>query len=235
MDISSSSSDPEKQDLEKQHADHPSLTATNDHAFTQQPSLEATNPQDSHNNATGIYDPTFSPTTHHDPSAAMLHDKDHSNADPENRYPDEEYEIGYGSDHDHPRHSYEYTRGRGEPRPQPLSRHQSALSIVRMRSRRSGASGVGTGADGGRVSRTTTREGFGHPLFEEKTQKDALVDFDGKDDPYRPINWAWRKKAMTTILYGLTTAGITFASSVYSAAIPDVSNEFGVGEFKRCS
>jgi hypothetical protein len=129
-----------------------------------------------------------------------------------------------------PRHSYEYTRGRHEPRPVPLGRHSSALSVIR--SRGSGARRTRSATSSKRENElqpTTTREGFGHPLIHEKTERDALVGFDGKDDPYRPLNWTFRKKAMTTVLYGLTTAGITFASSVYSAAIPDISRDYNVG------
>jgi hypothetical protein len=35
----------------------------------------------------------------------------------------------------------------------------------------------------------------------------VIVDFEGLDDPYRPLNWGFRKKAITTVLYGLTTMG----------------------------
>jgi hypothetical protein len=131
-----------------------------------------------------------------------------------------------------PRHSYEYTRGRHEPRPDPLGRHSSGLSVIRSRGSYARRIRSATGShkeESGEMQRMTTREGFGHPLIHEKTERDALVDFEGKDDPYRPLNWTFRKKAVTTLLYGLTTAGITFASSVYSAAIPDVSSEYHVG------
>ncbi len=71
----------------------------------------------------------------------------------------------------------------------------------------------------GRVSRiqslTRRRATFDHALSHVKTTEDVLVDFDGLDDPYRPINWPFRKKVVTTVLYGLTTMGSTFASSVY--------------------
>lgn len=56
-----------------------------------------------------------------------------------------------------------------------------------------------------------------------------IVDFDGPDDLYRPINWSFRKKANTTLLYGLTTMTATFASSVFSPAISLVAEEFHVG------
>ena len=55
---------------------------------------------------------------------------------------------------------------------------------------------------------------FNHPLSHVKTSTDVVVDFDGPDDPYRPINWPFRKKVITTVLYGFTTMGSTWASSV---------------------
>ena len=70
---------------------------------------------------------------------------------------------------------------------------------------------------------------FTHPLVHEKTAPDVLVDFDGPDDLYRPMNWVFKKKAWTTVLYGFTAMTATFASSVYSPAIKQISAEFDVG------
>ena len=85
----------------------------------------------------------------------------------------------------------------------------------------------------GRVSRiqslTRRRTRFEHPLSHVKTSVDVLVDFDGPEDPYRPLNWPFRKKVITTVLYGFTTMGSTWASSVYSPAIQQISKEFHVG------
>ena len=70
----------------------------------------------------------------------------------------------------------------------------------------------------GRISRIQSlqrkRTTFDHPLSHVKTNADVVVDFDGPDDPYRPINWPFRKKVATTALYGFTTMGSTWASSV---------------------
>jgi len=57
---------------------------------------------------------------------------------------------------------------------------------------------------------------------------DNIVVFDGKDDPEAPLNWPTKKKIITTMLYGLTTAGSTWASSVYSSATAAVEAEFNV-------
>lgn len=55
-----------------------------------------------------------------------------------------------------------------------------------------------------------------------------IIDFDGKDDPYRPINWPFRKKVITTILYGFTTCWVTFASAIYSAGVRQIADDFNV-------
>ncbi|PLB43885.1 putative MSF drug transporter [Aspergillus steynii IBT 23096] len=85
------------------------------------------------------------------------------------------------------------------------------------------------------ISRIRSREPgqdarFTHPLSHTKTTDDVIVDFDGPDDPYRPMNWRFEKKCMTTLLYGLTTMGATWASSIYSTGTKQVDSEFGVGE-----
>ncbi|KAJ5799425.1 uncharacterized protein N7518_001493 [Penicillium psychrosexuale] len=69
---------------------------------------------------------------------------------------------------------------------------------------------------------------FTHPLSHTKTGPDVIVDFEGPDDPYRPLNWDFRKKAITTVLYGLTTMGATWASSIYSTGQGQISEEFGI-------
>lgn len=48
---------------------------------------------------------------------------------------------------------------------------------------------------------------FNHPLGHIRTSPDVIVDFDGPDDPYRPANWSFGKKCLTTFLYGLATMG----------------------------
>lgn len=69
---------------------------------------------------------------------------------------------------------------------------------------------------------------FRHPLAQVPTTKDVIVEFDGPDDPYRPLNWSFKKKVMTTLLYGLTTMGTTWASSVISPGISQISEDFKV-------
>ncbi|KAH7323934.1 major facilitator superfamily domain-containing protein [Rhexocercosporidium sp. MPI-PUGE-AT-0058] len=80
------------------------------------------------------------------------------------------------------------------------------------------------------MHRHTTSNKFTHPLSHMKTTPDSIVDFDGPDDLYRPINWPFRKKLVTTLLYGLTTMGATWASAVYSPAVEQISEEYGVAD-----
>ena len=78
-------------------------------------------------------------------------------------------------------------------------------------------------------SRAPRRE-FTHPLENTKTSKDVLVEFEGPDDPYRPLNWSFRKKAITTVLYGFTTMGATLASSIISPGVSQIAEDFHIGD-----
>lgn len=62
------------------------------------------------------------------------------------------------------------------------------------------------------------------------TGPDVIVNFEDEKDPYNPLNWPFKKKVITTILYGLTTLGASFASAVYAPAVSHVSKEFKVDE-----
>jgi hypothetical protein len=46
-----------------------------------------------------------------------------------------------------------------------------------------------------------------HQLEHLKTDSEHLVQFYGPDDPYKPLNWSFTKKTITTLLYGLITMG----------------------------
>src|SRR3954470_19033502 len=50
--------------------------------------------------------------------------------------------------------------------------------------------------------RNASRGRFSHPLSHVQTTEAEIVDFDGPDDPYLPLNWPFRKKVVTTLLYG---------------------------------
>ncbi|CAM1507493.1 Fc.00g071340.m01.CDS01 [Cosmosporella sp. VM-42] len=59
---------------------------------------------------------------------------------------------------------------------------------------------------------------------------DNLIDFEGQDDPYNPLNWPFRKKFVTTMLYSFTTMGVTWASTIYNSGIPQVEHQFKVSQ-----
>ncbi|KAI1848163.1 hypothetical protein JX266_005876 [Neoarthrinium moseri] len=80
-----------------------------------------------------------------------------------------------------------------------------------------------------RLRSRTSVPRFTHPLSRAKTTEAELVDFDGPDDPYHPLNWNTHKKVSTTLLYGLVTMTATWASSSYSAGTQEVADEFHVG------
>jgi hypothetical protein len=68
------------------------------------------------------------------------------------------------------------------------------------------------------------------PPSSEDSNSKNIVDFESPEDPYKPLNWPTSKKITTTLLYGFTTAGATWASSIYSVAIGTIAEEFEAGE-----
>ncbi|KAM5342207.1 hypothetical protein ACJ41O_015238 [Fusarium nematophilum] len=57
-------------------------------------------------------------------------------------------------------------------------------------------------------------------------QTNDLVTFDSPGDPYNPRNWPLRRKALSTVLYGLSTMGSTFSTASFSTAVPEIAQEF---------
>jgi DHA1 family multidrug resistance protein-like MFS transporter len=114
------------------------------------------------------------------------------------------------------------TQGRfnnGEKR-DPPSHTSTGLSIRRTISRRETV-----------LSRIRSRPpigNFSHPLTYNRTSVEELVDFDGPDDPYKPLNWTLKKKVYTTLLYGFTTMGSTWASSVFAPGLGQIAEQFDV-------
>ncbi|KAI7666716.1 MFS general substrate transporter, partial [Hortaea werneckii] len=124
---------------------------------------------------------------------------------------------GSGNDHDHDDDSASTASDstfseRHMEGPQSLRGVPTTLS--RTTSRRLEQTGTATSTALSRIRSRPARRSFTHPLANEKTNQDVLVDFDGPDDPYRPLNWPFGKKAITTVLYGFTTMGATFASTL---------------------
>ncbi|KAK7204363.1 putative MFS multidrug transporter [Myxozyma melibiosi] len=55
-----------------------------------------------------------------------------------------------------------------------------------------------------------------------------LVQFEGPDDPFKPLNWSIGKKVYTTFAYALCTFGPQAASSIYGQVSEDISQQFNV-------
>jgi len=77
-------------------------------------------------------------------------------------------------------------------------------------------------------------EEAGPPQQREKTkdkeEKDPnLIVFDGPEDPLNPQNWSPMKKYIQTLILGLATLVVTYASSVFSSASTVVAEQFNVG------
>ncbi|BGP17112.1 hypothetical protein JCM10213_003891 [Rhodosporidiobolus nylandii] len=63
---------------------------------------------------------------------------------------------------------------------------------------------------------------------EEREWKGDVVGWDSKADPANPKNWTFRHRYLIVLLLGMTTMSSTFASSIFSSALPAVSEEFGI-------
>ncbi|KAK2802947.1 hypothetical protein FQN50_007192 [Emmonsiellopsis sp. PD_5] len=109
-----------------------------------------------------------------------------------------------------------------------LERHPTVLSrIATHRSQHSATVGAGVRS---RVSRKPL-PAFGAgkpypPLLPER--EEYVVEFDGPDDPLHPQNWPMKRKLFTTVMLGWTTIIVSFTSSLFSTALPDVARIFGV-------
>lgn len=131
-------------------------------------------------------------------------DADHDGHRPTNR----ELHDSISRSISRPRATTGRTTGREEPMSRTISHRDTVLSRIRTR---------------------PNVAPFSHPLAHQQTTAEVLVDFEGEDDPYRPINWSTKKKVNTTLLYGLTTMTATWASSAYSAGTRQIAQEFHVG------
>lgn len=58
----------------------------------------------------------------------------------------------------------------------------------------------------------------------------TLVSFDGENDPTSPLNWPFRKKVITTVLYALAACWATLAIGIYSAGQDQIAREFGASQ-----
>ncbi|KAJ5081074.1 hypothetical protein N7456_013312 [Penicillium angulare] len=64
----------------------------------------------------------------------------------------------------------------------------------------------------------------------EKEKGSTIVGWDGDDDPEKPENFTRRRKWFITVILGLMTICVTFASSVFSTATKVTAKHFHVSE-----
>lgn len=114
-----------------------------------------------------------------------------------------------------------------------LERHATALSRIQTgRSQQNFTVGAGL------RSRTVTREskkplpafGGGKEYPPVLPERDAyVVEFDGPDDPLHAQNWPlMRKKMPVAVTLGFVTLTAAFGSSIFSAAIGSVAQQYGI-------
>lgn len=111
----------------------------------------------------------------------------------------------------------------------PKSIRRSSTSLSRTQSRTLQRAQTAASTVLSTIRSRAPRGQFTHPLTHEKTSPDSIVGFDGPDDPYRPMNWNFKKKCITTMAYGFTAMFATFGSSVYSPAVNEIAQEFNIG------
>ncbi|OAX80988.1 hypothetical protein ACJ72_04676 [Emergomyces africanus] len=109
-----------------------------------------------------------------------------------------------------------------------LERHPTALSrIATHRSQHSAT--VGASLRSRPPKKPLPPFGAGKPyppLLPDR--EEYVVEFDGPDDPLHPQNWTMTKKILTGVILGWTTIISSFTSSIFSAAIVEVSRIYGV-------
>ncbi|KAJ5312978.1 hypothetical protein PENANT_c018G03255 [Penicillium antarcticum] len=67
--------------------------------------------------------------------------------------------------------------------------------------------------------------------LDEETDRDPnLIEWDGPDDPENPQNFSACRKWLITVVLGLMTVSVTFASSVFSTASVVTAEKFGVSQ-----
>ena len=94
----------------------------------------------------------------------------------------------------------------------------------------SGASSVSDRDLEGDSNNKDDQEGVQAKENHQEEKDSSLVDWDGNEDPDNPMNWSPRYKWLITVVLGLMTFCITFASSVFSTATEVTAELFGVSD-----
>ncbi|KAI1198537.1 polyamine transporter 1 [Nemania serpens] len=111
-----------------------------------------------------------------------------------------------------------------------LERHPTELSRIHTaRSQHDNTVGRGPRSKSRDSGKPLPAFGGGKPLPPPLPDREAyVVEFEGPDDPYHPQNWPLKRKLLVAGILGYTTIVSAFTSSIFSAAIPYVAEEFGV-------
>ncbi|KAF1817125.1 major facilitator superfamily [Eremomyces bilateralis CBS 781.70] len=114
----------------------------------------------------------------------------------------------------------------------PLERSTTALSRIQTaRSQHTETVGASIRARTRSRAKPMPPMGNGKPYPPPLPEReDYVVEFDGEDDPLHAQNWSMRKKLLTAGILGYTTFVAAFASSIFSAATPVISQKFEVGQ-----
>lgn len=72
------------------------------------------------------------------------------------------------------------------------------------------------------------KETAGADVSEEKAKDPNIVDWDGPDDPEKPVNWKPSKKWSIVASLSFLTLVSPLASSMFAPAVPDVLEEFQI-------
>ncbi|KAG5356440.1 Polyamine transporter 1 [Yarrowia sp. B02] len=60
--------------------------------------------------------------------------------------------------------------------------------------------------------------------------EEYTVGFDGPKDPLSPLNWTMKRRCISAVILALDTFAVSWCSSVYSAGMPQLIEEFKVGQ-----
>jgi DHA1 family multidrug resistance protein-like MFS transporter len=110
-----------------------------------------------------------------------------------------------------------------------LERNETAMSRIHtQRSQHEGTVGEGVRSRASR--RPVPPMGAGKPYPPPLPEREAyVVEFDGPDDPLHGMNWSLRKKLLTSAMLAFTTFVSVFGSSIFSAGLPQVGEQFHIG------
>ncbi|KAK4508658.1 hypothetical protein PRZ48_002397 [Zasmidium cellare] len=70
--------------------------------------------------------------------------------------------------------------------------------------------------------------GDGRPVPPAIDNESYVVEFDGKDDPMHPFNWAARKKLRIAVTLSYCTLTASFASAIFSSAVEAAGRHFHI-------